>query len=128
MELNYKQLLMILVAIASESKSEVTYFGGRILTDGPENSSELYTFEMALKENVEHCIVSCKTKKQCKFINYDHRAKLCYHITCDSTKFLTEYDSNIKDYLIRKPGFSYGDKRDWDMVRTCFVIKEHFLL
>jgi hypothetical protein len=68
--------------------------------------------------NIENCVESCKSKKQCKIINYDHKAKLCYHVGSDSTLFNEEFLR--EDFVEEKPGFSYGVKREWNMVRRLF--------
>jgi hypothetical protein len=118
MKNHFQILLAICVSLFFRTNTEQLYFGHRIRTDITSNELTFYAFEITPMWNIENCVESCKSKKQCKIINYDHRAKLCYHVASDSA--FTE-DFNRVDFLEKKPGFSYGVKSAWNMVRTFFV-------
>ncbi|XP_060561278.1 neurocan core protein-like [Ruditapes philippinarum] len=110
MKNHFQLLLAICLSLFARINTEQLYFGHRIRTDITSYELTFYAFEMTPMRNIENCVESCKSKKQCKIINYDHKAKLCYHVGSDiNEEFFQE------DFVEEKPVFSYGVKREWNM-------------
>ena len=114
----FKILLVIYSVSAIEGHEENIHFGHRIKTDMTGKESPFYVFEMTPMNDIMNCVVSCKLKKQCNAINYDHLASLCCHVGKIHSTLIVE------DSIEKKSGFSYADKREWDMVRI-FVVNTY---
>ncbi|XP_045174068.2 uncharacterized protein LOC123535454 [Mercenaria mercenaria] len=103
MEFSQGVYIGICLAFAIKVLAKDIHFGHSIKTDTI-NNMDVYIFEMIMMKDIKKCIESCKTRKACKFFNFDHQAKLCYLIGGNNTVWFE-----------RKPGFSFGNKTDWDM-------------
>ena len=106
----FKIFLTIYGVFVIKGHKENIHFGHRIRTDMTGKELPFYVFEMTPMNDVMNCVESCKSKKQCNAINYDHLSSLCYHVGKIHSTLLVE-DSKEK-----KSGFSYADKREWDVV------------
>ncbi|XP_053375215.1 uncharacterized protein LOC123533102 [Mercenaria mercenaria] len=95
--------LGIFLAFAIKIWAKEFQSGHWIKTDDADNL-DVQIFQMIILEDIKKCIESCKTRKKCKFFNFDNRAKLCYLIQGNST-ILPE----------KKLGFTFGNKTEWDM-------------
>jgi hypothetical protein len=60
---------------------------------------------------INDCIDACKRRKNCRFINYEPRTKLCQMINT-----IKEETFTTADHLETVPGFYFGDKTWWNMV------------
>ncbi|XP_060554845.1 uncharacterized protein LOC132715795, partial [Ruditapes philippinarum] len=59
---------------------------------------------------INDCIDACKRRKNCRFINYEPRTKLCQMINT-----INEWTFTTADHLETVPGFYFGDKTWWNM-------------
>jgi hypothetical protein len=113
-----KFLVTIFLAIFTNTNclNKVVQFSRRIkpdiLNSNAFDDGSLYVIEFVTRRAINDCIDLCKAKKACKFINFYRLANLCSLIGVIGNKHV-----QIENYLEIAPGYYFGAKEKWNMVR-----------
>ena len=108
------QIFFCIFFLGSVCFGEQTYISKWIETDS-KYSWNIYVFKTVLNKGLNHCVEECKARKNCEYINFEIRTRICYLIGVNVIDGGTLNGHNERIHT--KQGYVFGKKEEWNMVR-----------